>query len=186
MINKCILNEDTFMNDEDFEQFITLLDAAIASDDAKIQRALKKFVFLIRLNLSDDDCKPGPFTKMMETIDDLQRRLAAVEGTQQPTYYGGTSPFSGGTSVDPFIHWYNAGTGTSAGSLTNAVSTATIPATTITNATTSNITFTSGTTGTTASTGYATTNIFPAYEVDSGTKIKNEIKESLSKLVKAA
>ncbi len=173
------------MNDEDFEQFITLLDAAIASDDPKIQKALKKFVFLIRLNLSDEDCKPGPFTKMMETIDDLQRRIIAVEGTQQPIYYGGQGIGSGGTAVDPFTHWYNNGTSTIT---TNAVSNVTIPVTT-TNSTTGNITLSgSNCTGFTTTAGSTTSTTFtmPAYEVDSGSKIKEQIKEKLTQLAKAA
>ena len=177
------------MNDEDFEQFITLLDAAIASDDPKIQKALKKFVFLIRLNLSDEDCKPGPFTKMMETIDDLQRRVGQVESTQQP-YYGGQKIgggyVGGGTAVDPFTHWYNNGTTTN---ITNAVSTTTIPVTT-TSSTTGNITLSgSNCTGFTANaySGMGNTTTYATFgEVDAGTQIKEQIKEKLAKLVKAA
>ena len=181
------------MNDEDFEQFITLLDAAIASDDPKIQKALKKFVFLIRLNLSDEDCKPGPFTKMMETIDDLQRRVGAVEAkdatwTQQPYYGGGTS-----IGTDPNTHWYNGGSGTAGNiTFTNATSNVTIPSTTTTtagNITLSGVASGSTCTGFTASAvsgNTTTTAIFPAYEVDSGSKIKDQIKEKLTKLAKVA
>lgn len=176
------------MNDEDFEQFITLLDAAIASDDPKIQKALKKFVFLIRLNLSDEDCKPGPFTKMMETIDDLQRRVGQVENrpTQQP-YYGGSSPtIGGGTSVDPFTHWYNNGTNIT---YTNAVSTTTTPTTTtITNPSSNNITLGGSTCTGFIANAYAgnTTTTYTMFEEDSGTSIKDDIKEKLAKLVKVA
>jgi len=174
------------MNDEDFEQFITLLDAAIASDDPKIQKALKKFVFLIRLNLSDEDCKPGPFTKMMETIDDLQRRVAAVEGQGQTWPQAQPYLGSGGTSVDPFTHWYNNGTNTF--TATNAVSAVTIPATTAT--TTGSVTLSGGTscTGFAGNThpGNTTTFTSPIYEVDSGSKIKDDIKAKLTQLAKAA
>lgn len=176
------------MNDEDFEQFITLLDAAISSDDPKIQKALKKFVFLIRLNLSDEDCKPGPFTKMMETIDDLQRRLSVIEGANTTwTQTQPLGPYQGGTSVSP-THWYNNGTSTIT---TNTSNTLTIPTTT-TSSTTGNITFTGLSSGSNctgflanAYSGSTTTNAFTItdYEVDSGTKIKNDIKDKLKKLV---
>jgi hypothetical protein len=180
------------MNDEDFEQFITLLDAAIASDDPKIQKALKKFVFLIRLNLSDEDCKPGPFTKMMETIDDLQRRVGAVEGLNNTwTQTQPLGPYHGGTSVSP-THWYNNGTSTITTNTTNAVSNITLPTTT-TASTTGNITLTglssgSSCTGFTTTAGSTTSTTFtmPAYEVDSGSKIKEQIKEKLTLLAKAA
>jgi len=107
------------MNDDEFNQFITLLDAACASDDPKIKKALKKFMFLVRLNISDDEMETGPFTKMMETIDSLQRRVSQLENpnnftqtdldwTQttsspqwiyQPTYTTGGTTTSSGTSI---------------------------------------------------------------------------------------
>jgi hypothetical protein len=184
------------MTDEEFEQFITLLDGALASDDPKIRKAIKKFMFIIALNLSDDDCEPGPFTKMMETMDDLQRRLAQVEGqnafTQSPPYT--QTPYTpyvgGGTSTspnDPFITWYN----TTGNITTNAVSTTTVPSTTTT---AGNITLTGGSncTGFTANaysgmgTNTITTSYDLGYDVDSGTTIKNEIKDKLKKLVSVA
>ena len=181
------------MNDEQFEQFIKLLDAALVSDDKKIKSALRKFMFIMALNLSDDDCEPGPFTKMMETMDDLQRRVAQVEGqntfTQSPPYTQTPyTPYVGGGSStspnSPYITWYNANT------TTNAVSTTTTPTTT----TSGNITLTGGSncTGFTANaysgmgTNTVTTSYDLAYDVDSGTTIKNEIKDKLKKLVSVA
>jgi hypothetical protein len=180
------------MNDEDFEQFITLLDAAIASDDPKIQKALKKFVFLIRLNLSDEDCKPGPFTKMMETMDEMQRRLAAIESKN--TTYGQPYVGSPGTAVDPFTHWYGGGSSTNGNiTFTNATSTTTVPSTTTT--TSGNITLSGITSGSTC-TGFVggaysgmgnnTFSYDMAYENDPGTAIKEDIKDKLTELVKAA
>ena len=72
------------MNDVDFEQFIKLLDGALASDDKNVRNALKKFLFVAALALGDDT-EPGPFTQMMETIDNLQRRISTLEqSTSKP------------------------------------------------------------------------------------------------------
>jgi len=180
------------MNDEQFEQFIKLLDAALVSKDKKIKSALRKFMFIMALNLSDDECEPGPFTKMMETMDSLERRLAQVEGqnafTQSPPYTQTPyTPYVGGGSSTspnhPYITWYN----TTGNITTNATSTTAVPSTTT--ATTGNITLTGGSncTGFTANAysgmNNTTFSYDLGYEVDTGTTIKNEIKDRLKKLV---
>jgi len=167
------------MNDEQFEQFIKLLDAALVSDDKKIKSALRKFMFIMALNLSDDDCEPGPFTKMMETMDDLQRRLAQIEGqnttwttTDNPYVYGGT-----GTAAP---YWIPGGT--TSGTVTISNPTTTTGGTITTNA--------SSCTGFTANAYSGMSNTFTSFdfgqEVDSGTTIKEDIKDKLKKLVSVA
>lgn len=153
------------MNDTDFfEQFIKLLDAALASDDPKIQKALRKFMFILSLNLSDDECEPGPFSKMMDAIDDLQRRISAMElkdsgndftttVTTWPPAFTSTTPYIAPSTTGGSIT--TTGTGT-----TNWV----------------NLPMAASTTGTfTLDLG----------DQDSGTEIKNDINEKIAKLVKA-
>lgn len=179
------------MNDEQFEQFIKLLDAALVSDDKKIKSALRKFMFIMALNLSDDDCEPGPFTKMMETMDSLERRLAQVENqntftTTENTWYG-QQPI--GTAAPYWTPGGSSTGGSSSITYTNATSTTAVPSTTTTSG---NITLTGLTSGSTctgftanAYSGMNTTYDF-GYDVDTGTTIKEEIKTKLKKLVNAA
>lgn len=169
------------MNDTDFEQFIKLLDAALVSDNKRIKTALRKFMFIIALNLSDDDCDPGPFTEMMETINELQRRLAVLETkdnnwttTETITWPYGVGVGTGTGTPPPYIapsttSGQITGTGASTTQWTN-ISTAPTSNTTTT-ATTANITGSSGT--------VYTINLG---NEDTGTKIKNAIKDSLAKL----
>jgi len=180
-----------FMNDVDFEQFIKLLDAALASDDKKIQKALRKFMFIMALNISDDECEPGPFTKMMETMDELQRRLAAIE-SKDNTF----------TTTDPYTQtWpYGVGIGTAAPYTTppsttggSATSTGTVQWTNAPSASSNTVNITGNTTTTTANTLLGGSNCWTntgTYIInsdeDSGTAIKDEIKEKLAKLVNAA
>lgn len=179
------------MNDtEFFEQFITLLDAALASDDPKIKNALRKFMFIMALNLSDDDCEPGPFSKMMDTIDDLQRRLGSLE-MKDNNNFTTTSPY--GTQTWP----YGVGIGTAASPPYIAPTTTGGSATST--GTTQWINIPTSTTATIATAGPANTifggtgcwsNTTGTYTInpedeDSGTEIKNEINEKLAKLVSA-
>lgn len=192
-------------NDIDFEQFIKLLDGALASDDKNIRETLRKFLFVAAMVLGDD-AEPGPFTKMVETIDALQRRIATLENqnnttvadnnwydiNSSPTFYPYTAP---GTAVGP---GGSIGTTGTPPVWTNAVSTTT------TSSNTGNITF-SGTTsnGTgnitlgggnasqftlTPGIGNSTTTTYWTNmdDPETGTEIKGEIMEALDRLATAA
>jgi len=176
-------------NEVDFEQFIKLLDGALASDDKNIQQALRKFLFVAAMVLGDD-CEPGPFTKMMETMDDLQRRLATLEQptvTPQPyDWYGGSSPTFPGTAGGTWCGGSITSTGTTIPyTNTNAISTTT------TASNTGNITF-SNTTGysylptTTSGTTTITMNDYAPKPAKTGTDIKDEIMEALDRLANVA
>lgn len=183
-----LLYEDMFMsNDVDFEQFIQLLDAALASDDKNVRQALRKFMFVAAMVLGDDT-EPGPFTQMMETIDALQRRVALLEGTGQNHTY--TTPNYPGTTSAPI--WYGSGTGTGTSTsgtinIQGGSSTTNAYSTTTTASTTGNITL-SGTTGysipsmTNTVPGTTTTFFYDIADPKSGTKAKNKIAEGLKKL----
>lgn len=160
------------MNDDEFNQFITLLDAACASDDPKIKKALKKFMFLVRLNITDDEMEPGPFTKMMETIDSLQRRVTQLE---TPTYtYTDIQDYT--TTTTP--QWiYDTGTTTTG--------TITLPSTSGSSTTLqggSNITY-GGSSCTGFTTGTTTTTLTNADDsAPKGTEIKEKVKDRLKDL----
>lgn len=154
------------MNDIDFEQFIKLLDGALASDDQNVKNALRKFLFVAALALGDD-VEPGPFTQMMETIDNLQQRIGILES--QP-HYTQTYP----TTTTPWVY-------TTPTTYPNIVS----PGTTA--GSTGSIGYTGGTTYTNITTSASTgTGTWHIYDDATGTKIKDSIKDKLKGLVKAA
>lgn len=172
--------------DVDFEQFIQLLDAALASDDKNVRQALRKFLFVTAMVLGDD-CEPGPFTKMMDTMDAMQKRLADLEAqpTQTTTtdWYGGSSSptfpgptWTGGsiTGSGTNIPWTN----------TNATSTTITPSTST--STTGNITISGGTSGycymPSTSSGATSTITFTVPPEETGTEIKQEIEDALDRL----
>lgn len=181
----------TNFNDTDFEQFIKLLDGALASDDKNVRNALKKFLFVAALALGDD-CEPGPFTEMMETIDNLQQRISTLElkdnstyvpnpGTSnpwiytQPTVYPANVP---GTATNPQWYQFPGGTTTTiTGGSSTGTSTSTGTITTL--GTTSSATTFPGTAS--ATSGYS---VFS--EDISGTRIKDSIVSKLKELVKTA
>ena len=65
-------------NEIDLDQFIQVLDHALATDDPKVKKALKKFLFIAALAL-DGDPEPGPFSEMLEEMDELRRRMRSLE-----------------------------------------------------------------------------------------------------------
>lgn len=165
------------MNDDEFNQFITLLDAACASDDPKIKKALKKFMFLVRLNISDDEMEAGPFTKMMETIDGLQRRVSELEQKNQNNF----SDITDWTQTTSSPQWIYQPTYTTGGTYT------------MPNTTTTGITLTGGTNTTLGGScgGFTsgTTSTSTSYIINAddsapkGTEIKNEVKDKLKELL---
>lgn len=179
------------MNDIDFDQFIKLLDGALASDDKNVKQALRKFLFVAAMVMGDD-CEPGPFTEMMDTIDSLQRRVATLENQNTYTTTDNMWATQGiGTAFNPLFTTPSTAGGTS-GSITSSGSTTVInPAVTTS---TSTITM-PNTTTTTAGTIYTISglsNVTPStlwhdmVDPKTGTSIKEKIKESLKKLAKLA
>jgi len=179
-------------NDIDFEQFIKLLDGALASDDKNVKQALRKFLFVAAMVMGNDT-EPGPFTQMMDTIDALQRRIAALEN--QNTF----------TTTDNIWTTQEIGTGIGTGSgtgigwaggTTGAITGGSATSTVFTTNATSNIstitlpsTSTSGTTYTVTNNPSNTTTSTLRYNMEdpkTGTSIKEEIKEGLEKLAKLA
>lgn len=170
------------MTDDEFNQFITLLDAACASDDQKIKKALKKFMFLVRLNITDDEMEPGPFTKMMETIDSLQQRVSQLENAGNNTFTQTDIKDWGTTTATP--QWIYNPTTTTGGTYN-------VPNTSSTNITLqggSNVTLGAGSsctgfTTTNATTGTATYILDADLSAPSGTEIKEDIKDKLTALL---
>lgn len=173
-------------NDIDFEQFIKLLDGALASDDKNVRQALRKFLFVAAMVMGDD-CEPGPFTKMMETIDGLQRRISTLENKQTfttsdetwtqttaigapyiaPSTTSGQITYTGGSTSNPLFTNITTTSGSSNATLTINP-----------NTTTTTVMAGTGLTGTTSN--WWITDDTP------GTSIKEDIKKGLVKLANPA
>ena len=123
--------------DIDFDQFIKVLDAALVTDNQNVKKALRKFLFVAAMAMSDDDMERGPFTEMMETIDSLRQRVGALESanTTTTTFTDQTSttpqwiynPPYYGTSTAGNIN-ISGGTGTSTTNTTTAIGSGTTTA----------------------------------------------------------
>jgi hypothetical protein len=103
-------------NDIDFDQLIELLDRALVSDDPKVQKALKKFLFIVALSTEEDE-EAGPLRDLISRIEDLERKVAGIPwgGYQWPN----TSPtYPGPYWVGDNTHYYGGGTSTAGGTTT--------------------------------------------------------------------
>lgn len=157
----------------DLEQFIQVLDHALATDDPKVKKALKKFLFIAALALEGDP-EPGPFTQMFEEMDDLRRRVRQLEQLQtdnQKLYDDYTWDYTNTTTATP--QWiYSGSTTTSTSGVT----------TTITNPSTSSASILYGP-GTCSGFG-STTFTIDLGDDDKGKRIKRELEEKLGTLNK--
>lgn len=89
--------------DIDFDQLIDLLDRALVSDDPKVKKALKKFLFIAALATEETE-EEGPFRNILRRIEALEHQAIKTH----PIGTGGTGwPPTTGSPI-----WYNTGTGT--------------------------------------------------------------------------
>ena len=166
-------------NEINLDQFIQVLDHALATDDAQVRKALKKFLFIAALALEDDP-EPGPFTKMFEEMDDLRKRVRDLETAKQVTQTDYTDWY--GTSAGSPTWKYQGGTSTS-GAVTVNPTTTTSGTTNITGGSScGGFTMPNSTTNTWSTLGY-TINLG---DDEKGKRIKQELTEKLGNLTKSA
>ncbi len=167
----------------DLDQFIQVLDHALATDDPKVKKALKKFLFIAALALEGDP-EPGPFSEMLEEMDELRKRMRSLEDmvaqrhtqTDYPDWYGTSS-----TNAT----WKYINTGSTSGNVTINPSSTSGTSTTITGGSSCggfvNPTITTTTTGTLGGYGGFTINLG---DDEKGKRIKKELQEKLGTLSK--
>ena len=61
-------------DDIDFDQLIDLLDRALVSDDPKVKKALKKFLFITALATEDTE-ESGPLRDLISRIEALEAKV---------------------------------------------------------------------------------------------------------------
>lgn len=95
-------------DDIDFDQLIDLLDRALVSDDPKVKKALKKFLFITALATEDEETE-GPLKNLIRRIEDLEAKVNSGGWGGGYTWPPNTSP------TWPGPYWVGGGTTTSAG-----------------------------------------------------------------------
>ena len=66
--------------DVDMEQFAKILDAALASNNPSVKKALRNFMLVASIAESEtSSAQNGPFTSMLKQIGDLKNRLDRLE-----------------------------------------------------------------------------------------------------------
>lgn len=173
-------------NEIDLDQFIQVLDHALATDDPKIKKALKKFLFIAALAMEGDP-EPGPFSEMLEEMDELRRRMRSLEDMVAQRH----------TQTD-YVDWYGSSTTVPKWIYDNTTSTAGNGYVTVTPSTTSGVSISStGTGNTITSTGSSTlygpgtcsgftsgTFTINLGDDEKGKRIKEELQEKLGTLTK--
>lgn len=70
------------MNDEDFDiqRFAKLFDAALASDNPAVKKALRNFMMVAAIvEAEDTDRKPGTMQQVLNQVNDVEKRLSKIE-----------------------------------------------------------------------------------------------------------
>ena len=104
------------MDENNLEDLLHTLDVALTSDNPMIKKALKKFLFIVKMTESEaSEGIQGPYMTLLDQIDQLHRRLERLELSQQqaaPSYpypwtttSGGSITTTSGTSVTSPTVW---------------------------------------------------------------------------------
>ena len=69
------------LDDAEFETLVRLLDQAMASQDARVQDALRSLLVITSLTASDqsDLTQPGPLSEMRARVQSLTQSVSALE-----------------------------------------------------------------------------------------------------------
>jgi len=78
---------DPDQSDFDLERFINMFDEALTSRDPRVIDALRGLMMMVTLTRSEtrdviEDRRTGPLRRLVEDMNDLNRRIAHLENTQ--------------------------------------------------------------------------------------------------------
>lgn len=94
---------DKTQDEIDLEQFVSLLDTALTSDNPAVQNALRNLLTIATLVTAEkpgDEVVRGPLRTLVETVKMLERRVAQLERPQ----YAPNQPY--GPGYNPNQKWY--------------------------------------------------------------------------------
>jgi hypothetical protein len=77
------------MEDFDIQEFAKMFDAALASDNPGVKKALRNFMMVAAIVHSqeddDDERLAGPFETILKQLADLQRQVSSIERQRHST-----------------------------------------------------------------------------------------------------
>ena len=78
------------MEDFDIEEFAKMFDAALASDNPSVQKALRNFMMVTALVHAQEEAnnyerQMGPFETLFRQLEDLQHRISRLESEKYST-----------------------------------------------------------------------------------------------------
>lgn len=114
------------MEDFDLNEFAKMFDAALASDNPAVKKALRNFMMVTAIvhaqELDEAERNMGPLETLVRKVLELDKRIRQVETTRT---YGGTAspayPYGGGT-INTSPTWVYNGTVTSTSSANSVTS----------------------------------------------------------------
>lgn len=105
--------------DENIEDLLHTLDVALTSDNPMVKKALKKFLFIVKMTEPDaSEGIKGPYMSLLEELHNLNRRLERLEVSQRPGHYQ-QYPWTGGGTTTTITTGGTSTTGTSPIWITN-------------------------------------------------------------------
>jgi hypothetical protein len=86
------------MNEQDLYEFAKMFDAAIASDNPAVKKALRNFMLIAAISEAENTSETGPFQGMFDRLSNLETQVAGLRNTQ-PGYYGNNPTWVSGTGI---------------------------------------------------------------------------------------
>lgn len=109
------------MEDFDIQEFAKMFDAALASDNPSVKKALQNFMMVAALvhaqeEVENDERLSGPLETLIKQIEDLQHRISRLEAEK----YSGTRTYP----TNPYDNtWIYTGTGSYTTNITSTTTT---------------------------------------------------------------
>jgi hypothetical protein len=112
------------MDDFDITAFAKMFDAALASDNPAVRKALRNFMMIAAITESENNSSVvGPFGSLLSRMDDMEQELQAIKYVQTSTYPS-TTIYPGGLIPPSYPGTYTSfnGGGSRSASTTDSTS----------------------------------------------------------------
>lgn len=100
------------MDDFDIREFAKMFDAALASDNPSVKKALRNFLMVVAIVDAENDSKMaklGPFSAMIEEINQLKAAVAHLQSEMSITRYNKTSIYPNTSTTNIPHTWIQHG-----------------------------------------------------------------------------
>lgn len=88
----------------DIEDLLQTLDVALTSDNPMVKKALKKFLFIVKMTEHEaNEEKLGPYATLLGELQRINRRLDQLESRTNSPWTTGTYPGGASTSATDWL-----------------------------------------------------------------------------------